>query len=123
MQGIILSPEGKLCFISSGQAALIFADENLKPVGEKSLSDVGWISGSAQSAEGKTYLMYFGNTGGGMVSELDFEAKDIKKGMSLDKDAYAMYTGGGGFDFMVGDNANLYGVSAETVRPNISSTS
>lgn len=115
LQGIILSPEGKLCLISAGEGSkLIFADENLKPVGEKSLSDVGWISGSAQSAEGKTYLMYFGNMGGGMVSELDFEVKGIKKGMSLDKDAYAMYTGGGGFDLMVGDNANLYGVSAET---------
>lgn len=114
LQSMILSPEGKICLIVSGQSSkLIFADENLKKVGEKTLSDTGWISGSAQSAEGKSYLMYYGNANM-MVSELDFEKMDLKSGIGVDRNVYNMYMGGGGFDFMAADNANLYGYSAET---------
>lgn len=114
LQSVILSPEGKLCFIVSGQGSkLIFADENLKKVGEKQFNEIAWISGSAQSADGKFYLMYYGNANM-MVSELDFEAMDLKSGVSVDRNVYNMYMGGGGFDFLAADNANLYGVSAET---------
>ncbi len=114
LQSIILSPEGKLCFIVSGQGSkLIFADENLKKVGEKQFNEIAWISGSAQSADGKFYLMYYGNANM-MVSELDFEAMDLKSGVSVDRNVHNMYMGGGGFDFLAADNANLYGVSAET---------
>ncbi len=113
LQSIILSPEGKLCLIVSGQSSkLIFADENFKKVGEKTLNEIGWISGNAQSAEGKSYLMYYGNANM-MVSELDFEKMDLKSGIGVDRNVYNMYTGGG-FDFMAADNANLYGYSAET---------
>lgn len=114
LQSVILSPEGKLCFIVSGQGSkLIFADENLKKVGEKQFNEIAWISGSAQSADGKFYLMYYGNANM-MVSELDFEAMDLKSGVSVDRNVHNMYMGGGGFDFLAADNANLYGVSAET---------
>lgn len=114
LQGIVASDDGKLCFVSSGQVSkLVFTDENLEPAGEKKLSDVGWISGIAQNAEGKTYLMHYGNEGV-VVSELDFEAKDIKKAVSVDRNAFNIYPGGEKYGFMVADNANLYGCNGET---------
>lgn len=115
VQNMLLSPEGKLCLVLQGEGSkLVFVDENLKPVGEKKLSEIGWISGIAHSAEGKSYLMYFGNEGAA-VSELDFEAQDIKNTASLGSYGYSsIYTGGGGYEFLAGDNASLYGYNAET---------
>lgn len=114
LHNIIISPEVKLCFVSNMDNKLVFVDENLNKIGEKTLGDIRGLLGSAQGAEGKTYLMYLGNEGKAMVSELDFEARGTKAGVSIDRNAYSMYKGGGGFDFLVGDNANLYGCNAET---------
>ncbi len=115
-QNLALSPEGELCIISEGEEIkLYFADKNLNPIGEKTLSNVNQILGSAQSAEGKPYLMYLKGYRV-QISEIDFEAKDIKKGVNIDRNAgyYYMYTDGGCYDFFLGDSANLYGCNVET---------
>ena len=114
VERILLSPEGKLCLVVSGEEnKLIFADENLNKTGEKPMNDVGWVVGGAEGADGKTYILYYGKEST-MVSEIDFEAQDLKPGVAVDRDVYNMYPGGGGFGFLAADNSNLYGFNAET---------